>query len=858
MSDAEFHFTDDKYLFTFQDETQLWIPKRIIEEYPQLPFQNLIQHSDKYGDGSYYIDMLPFHMEKVIHFLMEENIDVLLFNLRDSFDIYKIFVEYSVVISKEIQRNLIFHIEELFVDYLNENNYRVYVYNNVPSFIMEYFSSTKKKLSIHGLITPEKQKELLYYELLFKMMNITEVDINYEYASNIPIEYICPSCIQDIFPSLKELRVTVTTNYVKSDKLLNPNSDEYIMEYCTFCDLYGINPKIKENCEYYSESEMNNYNKISSFIYRKYIYPYNVIDSYKMRKELNKLPKLYERILNEAIYINDYSQIETNQQTYDYVVEDQICEYNDNTGDNIFSIEKLNTECGFYQLLHLPICYSISQINVKTDNYSEIFAIPLLNAFKDGIFDSITSLGIRWFSLWNASFADNQFLDMITTHVFPNVTKLIYDFDIISFPLKSINSKCFPKLHIIDYEITIHFDDLDNLFPNELMSIIDTIYVSEIFSDKQNIYEFLDNLVYTHSIHINGIDGFIDYFPHSTELLEKGLIYFDNKDINIESYESIEDLNLDYYYYNINNKIDSLEIRFGKNDEDINNYIISKENKMKCSLEKLFNSHLVQHLQSYCVSFEKNISIKELKWINSLFKENTFNIPNIKGDLLTDTFPLFQRSGYTHIINQLICNGYFHNINKFILYMNDISEDICSKVYTKENFPKLKYIHVEIDGKEKWLPFIQQLYSYFTYKDFQPSFNICFKDTAYIGGKMSILYNIDSILEFHYDSSLYSETLSIHIYQLAYKLNNEIEALFDFIGKQGIQQLKRIKLYIYYETVLHKIIDMIINEQIPNLNEFICSYQTNISQEQLNMYKQQLSNSSFIQKNHGHYEFYKC
>ncbi|KAK8797625.1 hypothetical protein WA158_005971 [Blastocystis sp. Blastoise] len=366
MSNAELQLSEDKYLFTFQDEKQLWIPREFIERYHQLPFYDITQHSEKYEDNSYYIDIPSSSMKNVIDLLMDDNKDVSSLNLKDSYDIYETVARYSITIDNDMQSDLLYHVKDIFYKYLKDNNYDIggcycnYIKSRMP---MDLFSLEEKKIFINGLITPQRKDELLYYSLLIKMMNITKVEITYDYSSNIPLEYICLSCIQDIFPLLKELKIAVTTHYKETNQLLNPNSDEYIIEYNR---LYNTDVELRykrKKYEYYTESEMNEYNKISSLDLNKYYYSGNFINSYNERRQNNELRKIYKIIVNEAIYTNDNSKVEMNETEDEYILDDQIrITYDDKTNDKTFIIQRINSKSGISQLLLLPSNLCISKI----------------------------------------------------------------------------------------------------------------------------------------------------------------------------------------------------------------------------------------------------------------------------------------------------------------------------------------------------------------------------------------------------------------------------------------------------------------------------------------------------------------
>ncbi|KAK8789843.1 hypothetical protein WA158_006623 [Blastocystis sp. Blastoise] len=367
MSASEFCFIDDKYLFTFQDETQLWISREFIEEYPQLPFYDIIKHSEKYEDDSYYVDIPYYPMNKVIDSLMGDNVDIFSLDLKDSYDIYKILDEYSVKVDNDMQSDLIFHVKELFINYLEENNYTVNKYekyltnHDKLSIPIEMFNlKEKKEIHIDGLFTPQRKDGFLYYSLLIKMMNVTKVDITYDYSSKIPLEYICPKCIKDIFPFLEEISIIVSTHYKK---------------------------------------KMNEYNKMSS-LNMSNIYDHDDLDiAYDERKETNRLPKLYRYIIDEAIYTDDYSEIKPNKIIDEYTTNDEVTiKYDDKIDDRIFSIDKVSSEWGISQLLCLPVFLSISIIELVSFKYtnSAYDVLIVIKLLKEGFLESITTLSVGW------------------------------------------------------------------------------------------------------------------------------------------------------------------------------------------------------------------------------------------------------------------------------------------------------------------------------------------------------------------------------------------------------------------------------------------------------------------------------
>ncbi|KAK8795559.1 hypothetical protein WA158_000216 [Blastocystis sp. Blastoise] len=865
MSTTEFQLTQDKYLFTFQDETQLWISKEFIEKYQQLPFYDIIEHSEKYEDGSYYIDMSSSSMKTVIHFLMEENVDISSLNLRDSYDIYKTLYEYSVTIHNEMQSDLLFHIKELFLRYLNDNNYSIYEfynYDNQISVPMELFSSREKRIIIKGLITSPKKDELLYYSFLFKMMNITRVSIEYEYASNIPIEYICPSSIQEIFPLIQFLTISVFTNYIKNDILLNPNSDEYMNQYYVFYRQHDFQIRENEKYDYYTESEINKYNVTGSLERNQVNYLQKIHDSYNERRQVNKLPKLYECILDEAAYNNDYTQIKSIKKTYDHVLKSTI----------IIDFQAIDSKY---------LCNS------------------LIKAFEENYFDFITTLNIKWITKYNNFFGDNKFEEIITKHIFPNVTTLIYDDKDFLFPISLIKSDYFPKLQIIYYNVIIDDIHLDFLFPKELISVIHTIHLNDscLSEDELNVIApFFDELAYNQSIHIFGFYSFLDYFPHEKELIENGTISLSHTlRINSNRLDSMKDIK--YYVNNKNAKLDNICIKFDRNKEEGNNVHDNTEKRREI-IKQLFMSDIIENLQRLEIAFYENLSIEDLKWILSIFKDNKlkrinkliitymYNKENLL--LINETthdnseksysseYLLLKQNIYEYFIpkalnveiidsitgelnkpiyENLVQNGCFHNSTEIYIHDLDMLPEVFFDVFTKQNFPRLKKIQFYNINDDYYIHFIDTLHIY-NNETFPSVTEIVLTKPFYKSGYFS--YNPSSAHLLKYEISSSMDTIAISKCETFSEY--ELSLLLDCIKEKKVSNLKHLELYYSIccenKTLYIDIMNTIINGEIPNLKEFICYFDA-ISDIMINSFKQQIKDSAFIQKNHVFNKFMK-
>ncbi|KAK8798659.1 hypothetical protein WA158_007744 [Blastocystis sp. Blastoise] len=672
-------------LFTFQDETQLWISREFLEKYHEFPFYDIIKHSNKYEDGSYYIDIPSLSMNKVISLFNDKNKNISSLNLRETYDIYRTLIEYSVTLDKKTQKCLLLHIKELFIDYLKENDYEIFIgyeHNNLLDDIsIELFNSKWKRI--------------------------------------------------------------VTSDYKKGDQLLNPNSDEYIMEYVRLFYSNAYETKNPEEYEYYTKSEMNEYNKISSLNANTIYYSHDLIDSYNKRKEKNILPKLFKNAIIEAIYTNDYSEVEN----------------------------------------------------------SEIIIKELADIIDVNLFNKI-----------------------MTTHVFSNVTELIYDDE--SFSLSSIKKKCFPKLHIINYDTEITTSNFDYLFPMDLMSIIDTITILKIEDNhKEEITNLLDNILYTHLIHIDGVSTYMDVDASNSKKIKK-----------LDCFENYKHI------------INCLDIIFKNNMED----------NGRNSLEIFLKSSVLQHLNELNISFEENISLEYLTWISSFFNasrinfigELTINLSCIQKDSSSEYLTVFENimaniipkasivtidDCSMTVINRLIRKGYFRNSTELYLSNDDITDEHFYKLYTTNNFPKLKSIKFKKYYTKDWHNvFIRNLCTYINHSNFPLSTSIQLRG----GSSYEYIYDPNtSILRCKQDTHSLMDTIICTEDETMNKY--EIEALCD---------------YIYYENQLEKLINFITTGKIPKLKK-IMIYIDYYIYKQINIYKKQLNDSLFIQKNQIKYEF---
>ncbi|KAK8797545.1 hypothetical protein WA158_005891 [Blastocystis sp. Blastoise] len=540
---------------------------------------------------------------------MDKNQDISSLNLRDSYDIYRTLLEYSFSTNSEMKSDLFFHIKELFIEYLKENNYDIYQFYGKESLLympMKLFDSNKKRM-----------------------------------------------------------RIDVITNYEKTEQLLNPNSDDYIMEYIRLFNKCGYKIKNYKDYDYYNELEMNEFNHYFSFDIDTIYYPFDLIDTYNKRREINKLPKLYKYVVNEAIYTNDYLNVNINETDDENSYKNIIgILYDEKTNDKTFIIYQVFSTCGISQLLHLLSYYSISQNEKNLYDYTRYESIIIIKALKEGILDSLTTL--------------NGYRNM---------------------------------------------NNFKSLFPMNIVSMIDSIQIHKIDSTQNETLAFLlDDLAYKYLIHIDGIDSMIYYIPHLKELLEKDLISIHKLCIN--SSDSVNIKKLDYiicYKHNI----ECLDITFQNNKQQDD---IISEIDVNNSLTRFLKNSLLEHLNSFTIKFCDNLSIEYLTWISSLFNENKintmhelfFDLPNIKKDLSSEYLTI-----YENIMEKLIPKASIVRID----IINDIPDDNFCELYTKNNFHQLKSIKLnKYRIKKLWTDFILKLCNYIHNKNFLSSTTIQLSD----------------------------------------------------------------------------------------------------------------------------------
>ncbi|KAK8814329.1 hypothetical protein WA158_008191 [Blastocystis sp. Blastoise] len=907
METTEFQLNEEKYLFSFQDETQLWIPVKVIENYRELPFYDIIKHSDKYDDGSYYIDMLPLHMKDVIQFLMEDNIDISSMSFKDSADICETLDEYSVDIKDDKLQELSNHVEQIVISFLKENHYKVYFDDNDDSELtmpMEIFSYNSKVLKIDGLTTSEKREKLLCYSHIFKQINITTVFIEYQYSSTIPLEYICPSNIKEIFPALEKLKITVNVSFEETDIRLNPFTDEYMEQFHFFVDWCRDKEWDRIAYEMFTKSEIRRYQLVNNNDIHRNQFSKYLLDRYDDLKSEGSLPRLYENKVEEALYNQDYSKLEKTYERSELTKVSLSLKYEKDSNNVSLDIPCPNIECGFSQLLQLPIYSSISYVSLPSVT-SKSSAEPIIKAFQKGYFDSLTELNLSTLEEYVPFFCDYRLSDIITSHIFPDITELhISNKDKQSSLLCLVNKTCFPKLHIITYDSSFNSDVQETyscLLPHHLLSFIDTINVPYDSSYIKYAAPLLDDLASNYNIHINNLKDGIFYFPNVEKLLANGLISLPEK-FEINSNERIKTRYIDAYMDHQNQEIKNLSLAFSDYDDDNDEYMnemqrrrlyytyIHKEedediesfhkrvdDDLEEAINGLFQGNTLKHLQEFHLEIY-DVSEKRMKWIESLFNIIPFEslsdlyirFPSDTMDIKSNYFlslktiiiKLIPKASTIFISNNnsmdiygiLISEGFFHNTNQLTIDFDTFDAKSFFDLYTKQNFPKLKKINIKIQQKNYISLF--DTFSEYINKDTLPSSTICFKDT------IDKVYSKNNKECHPLFSLLQCKDLvmtSLEVFMSSWNLGPnvceyEINLLMKYIKEKKVPNMRNIVIAIRSTEILSQVINLIITDQIPKLREIRFELDCHTQINYL-LYVKQLKNSEYVKDHHILYEF---
>ncbi|KAK8800702.1 hypothetical protein WA158_000027 [Blastocystis sp. Blastoise] len=522
--------------FIFQDESKISIPLSIVKNYPESILSLTYQSQNNYLEEErvYYVDSPSLSLAKVIEYL-DNSLDLDSIPLNEIIDIYKTLKYFFRYESIEKQLKIEDFLVNSFQVFLKENNCEIpYDFKN-ENYEYLYDYTQKREFYIDGLLSEERNIIFQQYSSLFEFFNFVKVTINFDFSEDIPYESIYPSNLHSIFPKLETYTIQVyyypQVQYIR----ITPSSFHYSYFYQEYILLY------------YKENLLD--------IYKQYMEKHPEISSYRFNKESIRLSpsnnhgntnkKEEEEKYKEIIHINIVEDLTNTQKErpdlYIQSLSDYSREYNEEqmklqkTNDTIKENHKLvsfqfsyidenevrdrthpifrpsnkykNDDILAY-ILKLPVCKQLKSINnlIYPGYQFQLNIPPLLKALRDKIFDSIQIFNILSY-IHDESYSEYKqlFIDIITSHIFPNVTTLIIDdtysrstLKLYADMLPLITEEHFPSLHIYDIHSFIRFlynnytddmDFIDFLFPISLLSIVDII----LLEDKNESLSFILN-----------------------------------------------------------------------------------------------------------------------------------------------------------------------------------------------------------------------------------------------------------------------------------------------------------------------------------------------------------------------------
>ncbi|KAK8801938.1 hypothetical protein WA158_006333 [Blastocystis sp. Blastoise] len=261
-----------------------------------------------------------------------------------------------------------------------------------------YILENERSMTIHSVLSEEKKQLFMNYYEIFNLLNITNVTMKFDFNEDIPYEYIYPSNLHIIFPKLET--------------------------YTLYAFYYGFEKKVCVSPADTHYSTLFNIYKSVKRIYkmgRNSIYRGDFINGEQYINNKYSLSLITNT--NKDDIIHKTTQGKKNQSILVHYKHTYSRDYE----PNVMNKEKL----------YFSICFSYIDSNKKTyfhsyDNPENYQLIINTRMYPEYI---------------------QLFEDIITTHVFPNVTTIEIDInnmfiDIILEIVSLITKNNFPRLHI--------------------------------------------------------------------------------------------------------------------------------------------------------------------------------------------------------------------------------------------------------------------------------------------------------------------------------------------------------------------------------------------------------------------------
>ncbi|KAK8793339.1 hypothetical protein WA158_004698 [Blastocystis sp. Blastoise] len=480
--------------FIFQDETRIKIPLSFLKKYPNsLLFLNY-KNSENYqkDEKAYYIDSPPFCIDTFIEIVCH-------FIPLNSFSFEELI---------EIDKTIRYFLRD---DYIEDD---------------DNLYGSKKPLSI---------------------------TIYNGFDDRIPYEYVYPSNLCEIFPKMERYNIKASYYPLKKYIPIKPTDIHYTLLYKEY--------KLQYYEKYYPESYWeyrHEHPEIEKNIFKEdqiHIYLKNIIENNESIEKI-KDEEIHHEIIDIDIDIDEEIRNEKEEEKPDLYIlslSNYSREYNEEMIEKenkhlslqehkidycfAFSfidcngiIDKqhpiLERDYGNYNdvlpyLLNISICKQIKYFTFYYNQPEFLLTVetpPFLRLLKDSIYSSLEIFNISKF-INRRMYPEylQLFIEIIRTHVFPNVTTLEIDlvflenstegidFGYLNTVLSLITRDRFPKLHIYILETfnTYFFSDpglsqISVFIPCSLLYLIDTIQPSQNgYFDTLPVVEYIYNNLWT-------------------------------------------------------------------------------------------------------------------------------------------------------------------------------------------------------------------------------------------------------------------------------------------------------------------------------------------------------------------------
>ncbi|KAK8793343.1 hypothetical protein WA158_004702 [Blastocystis sp. Blastoise] len=566
-------YTRDTVDFIFNDESRISVELSFLKKYPTSLLSLTLENSANYlqGEDAYYIDSSRYSVDSLILY-MEGNISLesLSMNevceIRDAADYF--FGNDIIDIKDKIEAVL----QSFLNIFMKQNDCSIYYepYNEDLSYKEGHIA---QQLYIQGEITKERNEKFQEYSRLFDVFNIKRVQVEFEFYVDIPYEYIYPSNLHELFPKIEEYTIEISVIELNKEICIPPSDPRYIILYkeykrqyykkyypeaydeyiSTQPDIYAFSLPDNTITLHSSINNENHYQEEEENIHHEII-PIDIDEEIKNEND-NEKPDLYINSFYEYIPRNHKQEvINKNNETIiskknDYVTyKFSFLEENGQLNISNPTISYSKYIYDYYSGSEYAYrCYQI-------DNY--LLKLPIskqLRNFRNFINCSMYPEYIQ------------LFIEIIRTHVFPNVKTLQINEITRDNPnillyqeiVTLITRDHFPTLSIYtinNKEFYSYYQNsisiISSLIPVSLIKLVDTICIynqgNDIILLNQSFVNTMCQIKQYHEFKIQFDFAIHEYNELWKQLFDSEIINFNILEISIsERYQYIHDYSFD-------------------------------------------------------------------------------------------------------------------------------------------------------------------------------------------------------------------------------------------------------------------------------------------------------------------------